>query len=56
MQALDGGDPPFIGATTVVLTLQDENDNAPIFSDERYVANVKNYASVRVVVDTMLFD
>ena len=54
VQATDGGDPPLSNAATVNITVTDENDNEPMFSQLSYNALINEAASVgqRVAVVT----
>ena len=38
VQAIDGGSPPLTNHASVNITIQDANDNAPLFSQSSYSA------------------
>ncbi|NXE30714.1 PCDB6 protein, partial [Ardeotis kori] len=40
LMAVDGGSPPRSGTTEIHIVVLDVNDNAPVFTEERYVAQV----------------
>jgi protocadherin Fat 1/2/3 len=46
IQAQDGGDPPLSNHASVNITVLDENDNAPVFSQGSYSATVNEAASM----------
>ncbi|XP_074530805.1 uncharacterized protein LOC141793834 [Halichoeres trimaculatus] len=53
LTALDGGSPQRSGTTTVHVTVLDANDNAPVFSQTVYEANLPENSPVGTVVVTV---
>ncbi|KAJ7383770.1 Protocadherin Fat 4 [Desmophyllum pertusum] len=50
VQAKDGGTPPHVGETEVIVKVLDENDNAPVFQPARLKASVKENAAIDMSV------
>lgn len=46
MEARDGGTPPLSAISTVNINLTDVNDNAPMFSNDIYMAGVPEDATI----------
>ncbi|XP_017943214.2 protocadherin beta-15-like, partial [Manacus vitellinus] len=54
LTAVDGGSPPKSGTTQIHITVLDVNDNAPVFTQDRYTVQVLETASKGSVVMTVL--
>uniref|UniRef100_A0A669Q502 Cadherin domain-containing protein n=1 Tax=Phasianus colchicus TaxID=9054 RepID=A0A669Q502_PHACC len=50
LTALDGGDPPRSGTAQLLINVTDANDNAPVFSQERYRVSLREDAPPGSVV------
>ncbi|XP_077999656.1 cadherin-23-like [Glandiceps talaboti] len=46
----DGGNPPRVGRASVIITLQDVNDNSPMFNPETYVVSIEEEQDPAVFV------
>lgn len=55
VQATDLGIPPLSSQATVNITVVDSNDNAPVFSEISYSAEIKEDSSVGEVVAQVIF-
>ena len=53
MQATDGGEPPLHNHATVNITVIDANDNAPVFTQAAYAANVIENSGVGRTILTL---
>ena len=53
IQAVDLGSPQQRASTTYTVTVQDENDNSPVFTKTRYRAYLKENSAVGVQVQTV---
>ncbi|KAK9874636.1 hypothetical protein WA026_005463 [Henosepilachna vigintioctopunctata] len=54
IQAVDGGEPPLSNVATVNITIDDCNDNAPVFNQISYTAQIREDAQVGEVVVQVL--
>lgn len=52
MQAHDGGLPPLLATTTVLITVEDVND-APVFKQSSYTVTVPEYSPIGSTVATV---
>uniref|UniRef100_A0A3B3HQS2 Protocadherin 2 alpha a 15 n=1 Tax=Oryzias latipes TaxID=8090 RepID=A0A3B3HQS2_ORYLA len=50
LTAFDGGKPPRSGNMTIIVNVSDVNDNPPVFSQDSYVAHLKENAPVGTTV------
>ena len=53
IEAQDGGNPPKTGVLTVDVNIQDLNDNAPMFSEQRYFTAVPENATIGTKIITV---
>ncbi|PAV61178.1 hypothetical protein WR25_01348 [Diploscapter pachys] len=53
IEAIDGGKPAKIGSLRVAIEILDANDNAPLFSQPRYTADVRANLSIGTTILTM---
>ncbi|XP_041846842.1 protocadherin gamma-A2-like [Melanotaenia boesemani] len=53
LTAVDGGEPQMTGTMLVVITVLDANDNAPVFTQQTYKANVAENSPKGTVVATV---
>ena len=51
--AMDGGEPPLVGNLTVNVIVLDENDNAPVFSQNMYDFNIPENTNVKHIFGTV---
>ena len=54
--ATDLGDPPLSSNTTILVTIADENDNRPLFSQDSYTVSVFEGAAVGTSIQTIRAD